>query len=261
MVDTERKNFCTDSLPQTKEGCSEPGNPNGWMGLVAINFFPSTFGRKAESVKEAIERARQELTIPFKAVTISDSEYIVKNTPGLRVGKVRVMASKRRSEKNTLVVAAVPYSLSTTVKQASSNHSFRNSIQRHLEKHKLITTNIRMAEPKFVGVSVHARIRLSLKSQGLNDYVKRRISTSLDEFFYPFSASEPLTEDGGWDFGRNVYRSEIVALVESLPEVEDVLELKLGGIAPTGFHTDSSGNLIIDDLNLVYLENLSISIV
>ena len=102
---------------------------------------------------------------------------------------------------------------------------------------------------------------MSSRFQGLDDIVKRRISTSLNSCFSPFSADEPATGYGGWDFGRNVYRSEIVALVESLPEVENVLDLRLSGVATDGFHTDSSGNLIIDDLNLVYLKELSISIV
>ena len=254
------KIFALDNLPKSKEGCSESGNPNAGLGLVAINCFPSSYGRKAESVGEAINRARQELTIPFKAVTISDWEYIAKNTPGLRVGKVRVKASKRRGEKNTLIVAAIPYSLSTTVKRTSPSRGFQDAIQRHLEKHKLLTTRIRMVEPIFVGVTVCAKVRLFSKFQGLNDIVKRKTSTSLYSYFSLFPEEEAPTANGVWDFGRNVYRSEIVALLESLPEIENVIELKLGGIAPKGFHSDSGGNLIIDDLNLVYLKDLSLSI-
>ena len=153
------KIFALDNLPESKEGCSELGDSNAAvMGIIAINFFPSSSGRRAESIREAIGRLVKRLTIPFKAVTTSDWEYLAKNTPGLRVGKVRVMASKRRGEKNTLIVAAVPYSLSTTGKRIGSSRAFQDAIHRHLEKHKLITTSIRMIEPKFVGVSVRTEL-------------------------------------------------------------------------------------------------------
>ena len=153
------KQFTIDER-QMEENSSNSVNPL-YHRLVAINFFPSTLGRKAETIREAIFRARQELVVPFKAVTKSDCEYIAKNTPGLRVRMVRAMTSTRRGEENTLIIAAVPYSLPSFAKRLDSNQDFRDAISRHLEKHKLITTSIRVIAPKYVGISVSTRIKLS----------------------------------------------------------------------------------------------------
>ena len=51
----------------------------------------------------------------------------------------------------------------------------------------------------------------------------------------------------------------MIALIQSLPEIETVLELRLQGSGDNGFHTDIDGNIIMDDLNLVYLKDIFIS--
>ena len=142
--------------------------------LVATNLLPSSIGRKAETIGEAIIRARHELIVPFKAVTKSDYEYIAKNTPGLRVGKVKAMTSSNRGEENTLIIAALPYSLSSYARRLDSNQDFRDAISRHLEKHKLITTSIRVIEPKYVGISVNTRIKLAMKNFEQNNMMSRK---------------------------------------------------------------------------------------
>ena len=229
--------------------------------LVAVNLLPSSIGRKAESIREAIIRARHDLIIPFKGVTKFDYEYIAKNTPGLRVGKVKVMTSKHRGEGNTLIIAAIPYSVSSSARRLDSSQDFRDAIRRHVEKHKLITTSIRVIEPKYVGISVNTRIRLAMKDFEQISIMNKRIAKMLESYFSPLSIEQPSMEGEGWDFGRNVYRSKIVALLESLPEVEAVLALTLQGSADNGFHTDLDGNIIMDELNLVFLKDISISFV
>jgi hypothetical protein len=229
--------------------------------LVATNFFPSSIGRKAETIGEAIIRARQELVVPFKAVSKSDCEYIAKNTPGLRVGKVKATTSKNPGEENTLIIAAIPYSLPSSAKRLDSNQEFRDAIRRHLEKHKLITTSIQVIDPKYVGISLITRIKLVMKNLEQTNIIKKRIVKSLDSHFSPLSDDKPVIGDGGWDFGTNVYRSKIIALLESLPGVETVLELRLEAFGDNGFHTDTDGNIIMEELNLVYLRDISVSFI
>ena len=89
-----------------KKNSSNITRPPFYDRIVAINPFQSSIGRRAETIREAIIRARQELIIPFKAVSKSDYEYLTKNTPGLRVGKVRAVASEHSGEENMLVIAA-----------------------------------------------------------------------------------------------------------------------------------------------------------
>ena len=98
-----------------------------------------------------------------------------------------------------------------------------------------------------------------MKNLGQNDIIKKRIAKSLDSHFSPLSDKKSVKEEGGWGFGRNVYRSKIIAILESLPEIETVLKLHLEGSGDNGFHADIDGNIIMDELNLVYLKEISVS--
>ena len=98
------KHFRFDEHQMKEENSSNFTSPL-FHRLSAINFFPSSVGRKAETIRESIIRARQELIVPFKAVSKSDYEYLAKNTPGLRVEKARAMMSNRPGEENMLIIA------------------------------------------------------------------------------------------------------------------------------------------------------------
>ena len=96
-----------------------------------------------------------------------------------------------------------------------------------------------------------------------NNMIKRRIAGMLDSYFSLFRLKQtPKEEDDGWDFGRNVYRSKLIAIIQSIAEIETVLELRLQGYGDSGgFHTDADGNILMDELNLVYLKDLFISFI
>jgi predicted phage baseplate assembly protein len=256
----EQGKYFTFDQNQMNENSSDLSAPF-YHKLFATNYLPSSAGRRAETIGEAIIRARRELIVPYKAVTKTDFEYIAKNTPGLRVGKVKAITSSNQEEENTIIIAALPYSPSSYAKRLYSNEDFREAISQHLEKHKLLTTRIRVIEPKYVGISVNTKIKLALKNFEQKNAVKKRIAECLDSYFSPLPTQHAIKEeDGGdWDFGRNIYRSKMIALIQSWPEIETVLELSLQGSGDNGFHTDIDGNIIMDDLNLVYLKDLVIS--
>jgi hypothetical protein len=56
-------------------------------------------------------KIRKNLREPFKGVSSADIEYIAMSTPGLRVARAKVYASKEEGEENTVTVIVVPFSL------------------------------------------------------------------------------------------------------------------------------------------------------
>jgi len=231
--------------------------------LIGVNLFPSTGGRQAESIQETINRAREELLVPFKAVSKTDCEFIVKNTPGLRIGKVKVMPklSDNPKEKNTLIVSAMPYSFSM-INNSSRYYYFKNAVKKHLDKHKLLTTTINVLLPEYIKINITIKIKL-FKSHIDQYFVKEKITKLLNTYFSPISfnnASSTSTKE--WDFGENVYKSKIIAILESLPEIEYVssLDFQVSG-QNQGYDVDEGGNIIIEDLFLVYLKDVFISFI
>jgi predicted phage baseplate assembly protein len=233
--------------------------------IVAINNFPSTVGRGEETIKDAVIIARQEQTVPFRLVSLNDCEYIARNTPGLRVGKVKATLESE----NMLVLSVIPYSFAS---RPEANEHFLNAIRRHLNKHRLITTRLKVISPQYVGIDITIKLLLVQSKRNIYEaeLTKHRISNLLDHYFRPISHCHGNSDlgppnnysDMGWDFGRNVYRSEIIAIIKSVPGVKDVAELFLSGVGKnTSYERDEEGNVVIKELDLVYLRNLSVSVI
>ena len=180
------------------------------------NLFPASQGKDEESIDEAKLRARKELKIPYRAIASEDFEAIVKSTPGLRTARagVRVLPDKNKVE-----VAVVPYSLS---ERPMPSEGFKRTVCEHLDKHRLITTQIEVVEPHYVRVSVSASVKIKPRSSP--ERVKERVEEALDTFLHPLKGGP---EGNGWPFGRDVYKSEIYEVIEKVDGVDGVVDLSL----------------------------------
>jgi hypothetical protein len=98
-----------------------------------------------------------------------------------------------------------------------------------------------------VGPSYHpVTVRTEVRTRPANDAsaVHAAIVGALDRFFDPLEGGP---EGQGWPFGRDVYRSEVLQIIDETPGVDHVLSLELLGedCEPT------CGNLCLDPLGLV----------
>jgi len=249
--------------------------------IFGINIHPSTLGTLDEDIKETVIRARTELSTPFKIVSKRDCEYIAKNTPGVRVGKIKVLTNNEvngyvavldiqgnnldieyigepENLENTLFVSAIPYTFS---KIPVINLQFLNTILKHLEKHRLITTKIKMVVPEYVKISATASVKLS--NQLIDKQkIRKKIYDVLDYVFRPLPSSFQNREFEGWEFGKDIYKSEIITNIEKIEEVDSVLNIVLNATGSYGsFKKDNGGNILINNLNLVILDKVDISFI
>ncbi len=203
------------------------------------NERPGAGGTEAESVEAPQMRIRRDLKVPYRAVTAKDYEIIAKNTPGLRVARAYAVASPK---KNMVTVTVVPYS---PLERPEPSREFLDAVCRHLDMHRLLTTNLSVVKPEYVRVSVEATVRL----KPLNDpeAMRDRIEKALSDFLDPLKGGP---DKSGWAFGRSVYRSEVYAVIEAVDGVDCVTQLVLR--AADGSYQYKQGNIDIPSLYLVY---------
>jgi hypothetical protein len=63
----------------------------------------------------------------------------------------------------------------------------------------------------------------------------------------------------GWDFGKDVYKSEIISILEKIEEVDYVLNIVLNVSGSyDSFERDKEGNILINNLNLVTFDEVDV---
>lgn len=120
-----------------------------------------------------------------------------------------------------MTVVVVPYSFTPC---PMPSEGFLKTVCRHLDRHRLITTDLRVIRPLYVKVSVDAEVTVRPKSAPAE--VRKRIEQALADFLDPLRGGVQKT---GWPFGRSVYRSELANLIEWVDGVECVVQLTLHG--------------------------------
>lgn len=224
--------------------------------LAARNDASASGGRDAEPLEEAIARAPLELREVDRAITSDDFEYLALNTPGLRVARARALplwepeAPEDRPVPATVTVVVVPWSFTP---RPYPGPRFLRAVCDHLDRHRLVTTRVRVIPPLYAQVTVRTRVSAG---EGVRpEELRARVAERLLAFLHPLKGGEDGT---GWPFGRGVYRSEIIAAIREVSGVECVLETTLSGDTCT--RADGEGNLMIDRDALVYSERHEVDV-
>jgi predicted phage baseplate assembly protein len=181
-------------------------------------------------------------------VTLDDFEYLAKATPGLRIARTKAV---RNDDLVTVIV--VPYTLPNEESiPKGASEGFKKTVCMHLDRHRILTTRMKVIDPEYVVVSVHAAVKI--KPLASASPVQERIIAELKTFFDPLEGYD----GSGWPFGRNVYRSEVCAKIEAIEGVDCVQSLN---ILAEGNFTYKDGNVTIGKTALVRSGKHSIEIV
>lgn len=197
-------------------------------------------GRDQESLEEVKMRAARELRAQQRAVTAEDYENL---TQGASRAVARVKCVAPGSGPNApppgtvelLIVPAAHDALRAgDLSKLDVDHELRAKITSHLDQYRLLTTTLRIREPDYVGIKVHAEIVPTEYSRP--EIVKARVAERLRGFISPLPLggngeheNEELGSDWeGWPFGRDLYVAEIYSLIQGVPGVKHVLEVRLG---------------------------------
>lgn len=225
-----------------------------------VNLRRAEGGRDQESLEEAKMRAARELRAQQRAVTAEDFENLGKGT-SRAVARIKCntaaldtqqRGTKRKSAGRTLspgtvellvVPAAFEALRSGDLSELYLEEDLKEQIRSHLDGYRLLTTTLHIREPNYFGIKVYAEIVVSEYSQP--ETVKARVEESLNRLITPLpltsAAGIAAGSDGegsaldqllgpdweGWPFGRDLYVSEIYSLIQKVPGVKHVLDVRL----------------------------------
>lgn len=192
-------------------------------GVTVENRKAASGGEKAETLEEAKIRARKYLRESYRAVTSEDYENLTMKTPGLRVSRAKAIPGyhpdQKREFPGIVTVIVVPES---QYDEPEPSAGFLKTVYRHLDKHRLLTTEVFVMPPAYVGVSVTATLRIKPKSDP--DRVRHDVGEVLKDFLNPINGG---VDRKGWRFGRPVYRSEVYKIIDGVEGVDYVTSLAL----------------------------------
>lgn len=215
-----------------------------------INHRPSDGGMDAQTIEEANGTFLRDLRIPYTTVTATDFEYIAINTPGLRVARAKAIPNYDPSNpkpkdpednKGSVTIVIIPYTPLEILKvPPHPSEGFKNAVCRHLDKHRLLGTQIHVIPPDYVKVSVSATI-VPMDAFRDESLIRENVIKKLNGFLHPIKGGE----DGkGWPIGRDVYVSELYDQIKQVEGVNCVVKLFVSG--DKGASTDTNGNLLLN---------------
>lgn len=195
----------------------------GLSDVKAINKQPASGGTEEEKLEETRRRALLDLRTPYQAVTSPDYELLAKATPELRVARAKALPLLEppsfTERPGVVTLAVVPFSFSP---KPMPSAGFVRTVCEHLNRHRLITTEVRVIPPDYVQVSVQATVLL--KPRVSASTVRESIEEALNKFLHPLFGG---VSGEGWEFGRSVYQSEIYQVIENVSGVDCVMRVAL----------------------------------
>jgi predicted phage baseplate assembly protein len=196
-------------------------------------------GRDQETLEEAKERARREMRAQYRAVTAEDFESLAMSS-SREVARVKCLAPTTVDSTlppgmvELLVVPAVADSVMVgDLSRLQLNDRMINRLQAHLDEYRLLTTMLRIREPKYVGVQVRAEVVAS--DYARPEVVIGRVVEVLRQYISPLlPTGDSLLPEGlvesdwqGWPFGRALYVAELFSVIQQVPGVKHVLDVQI----------------------------------
>ncbi len=219
--------------------------------LKVENAKPALGGFSKEPLEETKIRARRIWQQVFRTVTSQDYERLACATPGIRVARAKAIPLFKVGPANypaemvpaAVTVVVIPFS--EAVKPIPSS-GFMQNVRRHLDKHRLITTELDVKPPDYVEVSVS--VSVVSKSRSNPENLLDKVKAALNTFLHPLTGGP---DGSGWPFGRSIYISEIFGLLEKVDGVDYVKEVVINAQG-VEVQSDAAGNYSIPPKSLVY---------
>jgi predicted phage baseplate assembly protein len=190
-----------------------------------LNRKPSVGGRDAETLEHAKMRAPKVLRTSFRAVSAEDYEFLAReSSPG--VARVRCLQPRASGASGSPPAGVVRVLLVPHVghperrllpEQLRPPREMVQDVQSYLDERRLLTTRLEIGVPTYTMVGIQARLKA--RPEADPEKVKLDAEARLYRFINPLVGG-PAGE--GWPFGRDLYISEVLALLQGTPGVEYV---------------------------------------
>ena len=191
------------------------------------NHKPAINGADAESLEQAVIKAPRILRTRDRAVTAEDFEVLAQRAATGAIARVRCLPADSNRQAGTVGLTIVPQANTDAIAdgQGLSPEKFdlspalQEQVLSYLDERRLLGVRVELQQPEYIGVSVQTEIAL----QAMYDHpfareeILRELKISLYKFLNPLIGG---TDGKGWAFGRPVYESDIVALLQQARGVQ-----------------------------------------
>jgi Baseplate J-like protein len=203
-----------------------------------------------------IQKAVLSLRQSDRAVTGEDFEQLAQ-AASAQVARARCIPRRDLESENPLAPGLErPGHVSVVIVPTKDPHSNENNpqptpdliqtVRDYLEPRRLLTAQVHIVGPRYLTIGV--RLTLVLKPDAVEADVRTRAIAALQKFFDPLIGG---TDGRGWPFGRNVFVSEVYALLDNLPGVDYVTKRQEGGDEIVAISSNAEDRKLITNKQLV----------
>lgn len=189
------------------------------------NKRPSIGGDDEEHLEMAKKRGPKELKTRYRTVTSEDFEFLARETPGMRILRAKAIAlyhpefTADLQIPGVVTVIIVPYS---EAKKPVPSDGMIKTVCEHLNKHRLLTTELYVVPPKYKKVKIKADIVADNRAD-LGE-VKKKVEENLKNYYHPLKGG---ANGEGWPFGGDIYFSEAYRVILSTPGMSRIDKLDI----------------------------------
>ncbi len=212
-----------------------------------------------QDLENAIRETVLELRQPYRAITLEDYERIIledwnrsenaKSFP--KIKRAQCLTQRNYNiGKGHIRIIVVPDIDESTPKPSEE---LCTSLWQYLDDRRLLTTRHHVAAPEYVEVSISATLCLEEGSQ--KNIIQLRVKDRIQDFFHPLKGGANGT---GWPFGRNVYISEVYALLNEIVGVDYVESVCLKPSLSTNSEPVREVEIKADELVQIKIDTLEI---
>ena len=181
-----------------------------------INLDSASGGADRETVEEAKSRGPGTLKHRYRAVTKDDFEALTKEASN-NVARARCLPTEEKPGEVTVII--VPESKED---RPSPSTELLGKVRDYLEQRRLITTKLKIVKPSYTKISIRIDVAIGIPEH--SSELKKKMEEKLRGFLHPLRGG-PRQE--GWEFGRDVYISEIYQTLEGIEGINYVANLVL----------------------------------
>jgi hypothetical protein len=253
--------------------CSQYRTGGGIEGNVAANTItrlktslanidrvtnpePAVGGMDTETIDEIKTRGPILLKHRDRAVTGEDFEWLMKEAPG-DIALCKCIPIGNYSDKEVTVII-VP---DMDDPKPNPSPALIRQVQGYLSRRILATLfspaagarRIKVTGPEYIEISVQADVvPKNIEQAGI---VQEKVISNLEHFLHPLKGGP---DNKGWTFGRAVYISEVMTVIQNTEGVDYVKSLRLHSV---DVKPDTQGSISLEPYYLVYSGEHKVNIV
>jgi Baseplate J-like protein len=195
-----------------------------------VNKEAAKGGGDEETVEQAIERGpTEQLKTRNRAVTNEDFETLtLESSTGIARAKTLPLFDPANPEVEAPGVVSI---IAMPRGGGSLSAALRDAIREYLDIRRLVTAQLHVIDPEYITVDVNATVAKTGEASTslLEDKVKAVIKEFLDPEYggdaqkaVDYVEGIAIERGSGWEFGRDIYLSELYELMERIPGVDHV---------------------------------------